>query len=325
MNDLIVIGAGPAGCAAAVMAASLGQHVTVVETDKVGGKLHQISALENVPGAWATGPALAQALAADLARIQHSGRCTLIEGRAISVAGHDDRAEAVLKDGQVLAAAAVIVATGVAAVTPATADWIAAPDGLDLPPLWRARPEELRGRTYVLGGDRPLGTWLRSHPGVTRRLHVLYPAADHYKTDEVRGDDRVRLSLADRVTVARERYGDGYEVVVEGPEGRRTFAVDTLVSNLGSLPAALDGLVQDPVGYCPPTEQHPRILTAGDLRSGRFQRIVTAQGSGAEAALERYYAAKAPAANLASRAVRASAVDVSRDLIAMVEAGKADE
>jgi alkyl hydroperoxide reductase subunit AhpF len=32
------------------------------------------------------------------------------------------------------------------------------------------------------------------------------------------------------------------------------------------------------------------VLTAGDLRSARFQRIMTATGSGAEAALRAYYA-----------------------------------
>ncbi|MFE5550185.1 hypothetical protein ACFQ71_41530 [Streptomyces sp. NPDC056534] len=45
----------------------------------------------------------------------------------------------------------------------------------------------------------------------------------------------------------------------------------------------------DENGYCPPEMQHPRIFIAGDLRSGRFQRITTAQGSGAEAALAYYY------------------------------------
>lgn len=318
MSDLIVVGAGPAGCAAAVMAASLGQHVTLIEPSRVGGRLHEIGALENVPGAWETGPALAQALAADIARIQNDDLCTLLEARAVSVAGHDDRAEVVLSDGQVLSAAAVVVATGVAALTPAAATWISAPDDLDLPPLWRARPEDVRGRTYVLGADRPLGTWLRSHPDVSRRLHVLYPAVDHYKTDEVRSDDRVRLSLADHVMVERARYGSGYTVQVEGPSGRRTYAVDTLLGNLGSRPAALEGLAQVSGGYCPPAEQHPRILTAGDLRSARFQRIVTAQGSGAEAALSRYYAAQAPASLNASPSVRRDALQMSRDLIDMV-------
>ncbi|MFJ8677253.1 FAD-dependent oxidoreductase [Streptomyces sp. NPDC093589] len=293
MTDLIVVGAGPAGCAAAVMAASVGQHVTVIEPGQVGGRLHEIGALENVPGAWETGPALAQAVAADLARLQKVGRCDLIQGSVTSVGGHDDRAEVTLSGGQVLSAAAVVVATGVAALTVDSCDWITAPDGLELPPLWRARPESMRGPTYVLGGDRPLGTWLRSHSDVSRTLHVVYPAADHYKVDEVRGDDRVRLSLADHVTIGRERSGKKYEVVVEGPNGRRTYVVDTLLGNLGSRPAALDGLVQSADGYCPPDEQHPRILIAGDLRSARFQRIVTAQGSGAQAALAWYYEATA--------------------------------
>jgi thioredoxin reductase len=41
---------------------------------------------------------------------------------------------------------------------------------------------------------------------------------------------------------------------------------------------------------CLPDRQHPRVLTAGDLRSTRFQRIMTATGSGSEAALRAYYA-----------------------------------
>lgn len=51
-------------------------------------------------------------------------------------------------------------------------------------------------------------------------------------------------------------------------------------------------LVRDTDGYCPPAGQHPRITVAGDLRSARFQRIMTAMGSGSEAALRAYYAAR---------------------------------
>ncbi|MYS32518.1 pyridine nucleotide-disulfide oxidoreductase, partial [Streptomyces sp. SID4920] len=58
-----------------------------------------------------------------------------------------------------------------------------------------------------------------------------------------------------------------------------------------SAPAAPAG---DPVrgadGYCAPADQHPRVLVAGDLRSARYQRIMTALGSGSEAALHAYYA-----------------------------------
>src|SRR5262245_3980616 len=43
--EVLVVGAGPAGVAAAVMAASLGLQTVVVEAGRVGGKLHAIGAL----------------------------------------------------------------------------------------------------------------------------------------------------------------------------------------------------------------------------------------------------------------------------------------
>ncbi|GGP34150.1 hypothetical protein GCM10010214_02990 [Streptomyces abikoensis] len=40
--------------------------------------------------------------------------------------------------------------------------------------------------------------------------------------------------------------------------------------------------------YCPPDEQHPRILVAGDLKGPWMQRIAVAMGDGARGALEPY-------------------------------------
>jgi hypothetical protein len=61
---------------------------------------------------------------------------------------------------------------------------------------------------------------------------------------------------------------------------------------IGSAPVAPTGAVRDNAGYCPPELQHPRLITAGDLRSASYQRIMTATGSGAEAALRAYYATR---------------------------------
>ncbi|MFF8423128.1 FAD-dependent oxidoreductase [Streptomyces sp. NPDC015680] len=289
-TDVLVVGAGPAGVAAALMATSLNMKVLVVEADSVGGKLQTIGALENVSGNWTTGPQLAEALAADLARLEQAGRCSLVRSRAVGVKGHSDRAEALLADGQVLTAQAVVVGTGVTAMTPADTDWISAAPSLPLPPLWRAKPEQAGPRTYVLGGDRPLGTWLRAHPQSTATLHVLAPATDDYKLAEVSGDDRVRVVPVSHVAVSQARHGTDIIVDVENRGGERsTYVATAVLSNLGNRPAALEGLAVDEGGYCPPEMQHPRIFTAGDLRSGRFQRITTAQGSGAEAALAYYY------------------------------------
>ncbi|CAL9327245.1 FAD-dependent oxidoreductase [Streptomyces sp. SudanB182_2057] len=288
--DVLVVGAGPAGVAAALMATSLNMKVLVVESASVGGKLQTIGALENVSGNWTTGPQLAEALTTDLARLEEAGRCSLVRSRAVRVKGHSDRAEVLLANAQVLTAQAVVVGTGVAAMTPSDTDWISAAPSLSTPPLWRATPEQIGPRTYVLGGDRPLGTWLRAHPQSSVTLHVLAPAADDYKLAEVSGDDRVRVVPVSHVAISQALHGTDFIVEVENRGGERsTYVATAVLSNLGNRPAALEGLAVDQDGYCPPDIQHPRVFIAGDLRSGRFQRITTAQGSGAEAALAYYY------------------------------------
>ncbi|MFI9311178.1 oxidoreductase [Streptomyces triculaminicus] len=293
--ELVVVGAGPAGVAAAVMAASLKISTIVVEVERVGEKLHRIGAVENVPGSWTTGSQLAGAMAADMKRLQAAGASSLVQAQVTSIADGGDRAEVVLSSGVKLISRAVVVATGVTELLPADVSWMGAPDDFAPAPLWRSGPDDVKGHTYVLGADRPLGTWLRAHAAAKQVLHVLVPPADDYKTAEVSSDGRVRLVPVHRVSVAPSPYGAGWTVQVEGRDGTETtYAVDTVLNNLGSKPAAFDGLVQDEAGYCPPPLQPPRILVVGDLRSPRYQRITTAQGSGAEAALSVYYDAMLP-------------------------------
>ncbi|WP_327072006.1 FAD-dependent oxidoreductase [Kitasatospora sp. NBC_01302] len=287
--DLVIVGGGPAGCAAALMAASLGLRSVLIESNDIGGRLQVIGALANVPGDWADGPSLANAVARDIQRIQESGHCKVVKDRAVAVSADGQSASVTLNSGSVVTGDAVIAATGVSSVTPAEADWISAAASLDPAPLWRARPTDLKGRTCVLGGDRPLGTWLRAHPDVQRQLLVVHPVGDDYKVAEVQHDSRAQLRRARHVTV-NPAPGGGYIVDVEAVNGSTAaYACDTLLTNIGSRPAVLSGLTTDGGGYCPPESQGPRIATAGDLRSARFQRIVTAQGSGAQAVLSCYY------------------------------------
>ncbi|MCF3105439.1 NAD(P)/FAD-dependent oxidoreductase [Streptomyces roseoverticillatus] len=287
--DLLVVGAGPAGVAAAVMASSLRMTCVVVEAEGVGAKLRAIGALENVPGGWSTGAALAEALAGDLARHQELGRVRVLSGRVVRVAGHDDHVEIGLEDGRLLTASAAVVATGVTALAPGDVPWIEAPEIRQLPPLWRVAAGDLAGRrVVVLGADRPLGTWLRTHAQDQVHLDVLFPQGDQYKTDEVAGDPRIRLDLVARVAVTP--VPKGFRITAEHPGGgAHVFVVDAVLGNIGSKPAAMPGLVAGEDGYCPPDEQHPRIRVAGDVKGPRMQRIAVAMGDGSRAALEPYY------------------------------------
>jgi thioredoxin reductase (NADPH)/alkyl hydroperoxide reductase subunit F len=275
--DLLILGAGPAGCAAAVMAASVGLTAVIVDpAGRIGGTLHRIATISNVLGGHRTGHALASAIAEDVER----AGAQVVTGTAISVEARDESVTVRLEDGRSLTAAHVVVATGVGLAQPVDAAWITAPPALRLPALWEADPSGAAGETWlVLGADRPLGTFLRAHPDADIRLLVPYPPADAYKAEEVAEDSRVELIRVDHLDVSRDL------VAMPGNlHGGQVF------SNIGVVPRSLPGLEQDGLGYCPADRQHPRLHIAGDLRSPHGQRVQTAMGTGAAAALDTYYA-----------------------------------
>ncbi|SFL58830.1 FAD-dependent oxidoreductase [Streptomyces pini] len=293
-TDLIVVGGGPAGCAAARMAAGVGMRSVLVEPDRLCRNLYRIPALNNVLGGHASGPGLAEAITAEL---KDTRLCRLELGRYVTELRADaDRVTATLDTGARLTAPYAVVATGTGPLQPRDAAWITAPGGLTLPPLWQAGEADAEGRTLlVLGGDRPIGTFLRAHPATGTRLLVAYPAADDYKVEEIREDPRVTLLPVGHLTLEPgEGAAVSAEVVGRGGE-RRAVVADAVYLGIGNAPAAPPGdLVRGADGYCPPAGQHPRVVVAGDLRSARFQRIMTALGSGSEAALHAYYATREP-------------------------------
>lgn len=189
-TDLIVIGGGPAGCAAARMAASVGMSSILVEPDRLCRNLYRIPALNNVLGGHTSGPELADSIGAEL---EGTELCRLELGRRVTELRADEaRVTVTLDTGVPLTAPYAVVATGVGPLQVRDVAWISAPEGLTLPPLWQAEADEAEGRTLlVLGGDRPIGTFLRAYPTTETRLLVAYPADDAYKIDEVRADPRV--------------------------------------------------------------------------------------------------------------------------------------
>ncbi|MFE0426450.1 FAD-dependent oxidoreductase [Streptomyces sp. NPDC058953] len=291
-TDLIVVGGGPAGCAAARMAASVGMRSMVIEPDRLCRNLYRIPALNNALGGYSRGVELADAMTAELKATE---LCRLELGRqVVELRADDDLVAVALDDGTRLVAPYAVVATGVGPLQPDDVPWVTAPAGLVLPPLWEAEADVAEGRTLlVLGGDRPIGTFLRAHPGLDVRLLVAYPEADAYKVDEIRDDPRVVLQPVEHLTV---RSAEGASVTAEAVDAdgtRRDLPADAAYLSIGNAPTAPSGdLVRGTDGYCPPTGQHPRVIVAGDLRSARYQRIMTALGSGAEAALQAYYAGR---------------------------------
>jgi thioredoxin reductase len=283
-TQLIIVGAGPAGCSAALIAASVGMSSILVDpSPRPGGALWRIRHVTNVPGGWTDGPSYAEALQRDLSRISRT--CQYLQDEAVKVEACEEEVTVALASGRSIRAEYLIIATGVRSMRATEATWVST--DLDFPPLWQITAESIREDLTVLGADRPLGTWLRSNPNFARKLTVLHPAADSYKADEIRADPRVELIPVREASVRRSELFEVEFTTLAGVPGRLSAAV--VLANAGSTPAGLPGLVRGDDGYCPPDRQHPRVMTAGDLRSAGFQRIVTATGSGAEAALSVFY------------------------------------
>lgn len=261
-TDLIIVGGGPAGCAAALMAASVGMRSVLIEADVLCAKLRQFSAVNNVVGGYASGPELAAVIAKDITR---SDLCNVELGvRATEIHASDDRVSVTLDTGGRLTAPYAVVATGVGPLSAVDVPWLTTPDDTLLPTLWGAKVADTdHGCHLVLGADRPLGTLLRAHPTLEATVLVAYPPQDDYKVHEVRDDPRVALlpvtSLA--VHVGGDAAFTAEWTDRQGQPGTRT--ADAVYLNLGSTPTPPAGaVISDNTGYCPPDRQHPRVLTA---------------------------------------------------------------
>src|SRR4029077_1854044 len=111
VNDLVVVGAGPAGLAAAVYGASEGLDVLVLESNVPGGQAGSSSRIENylgfptgISGLDLTGRAYAQAL-------KFGARIMVAEG-ATRLACDGQRYTVSIEGGTTIAARTIIIATG---------------------------------------------------------------------------------------------------------------------------------------------------------------------------------------------------------------------
>src|SRR5690606_14698121 len=110
--DLVVIGAGPAGLAAAVDGASEGVSTVVVEGEAPGGQAGSSSRIENYLG-FPAGVSGAELSRRALAQARRFGAHVVHPQRAVGLHAEDPYRVVRLEDGSHLHSASVIIATGV--------------------------------------------------------------------------------------------------------------------------------------------------------------------------------------------------------------------
>ncbi|WP_165063353.1 FAD-dependent oxidoreductase [Marisediminicola senii] len=307
--DLVVIGGGPAGLAAAIYGASEGLSTVLLDALAPGGQAAATSRIENflgfpfgVSGGALTGQACLQAL--------KFGVRVYAPCEAAGLRSTGDELELTLSDGRVIHARTAIVTSGAAYRTLKLDRWA---DFERSGIYYAATQLELRqvagSPVVVVGGANSAGQaslYLAAN-GCDVRLVVrgndVGARMSSYLVDRLREDPRVQVHT--RSTVVALDGGESLERVTIDSVGE----VDArgLFCFIGAEPATswLEGLDRDADGFIrtgtdigtqlladwqplgreplPFETSVPRIFAAGDVRRGSMKRVAAAVGEGSSA------------------------------------------
>ena len=296
--DLLVVGAGPAGLAAAVYGASEGLDTLVVESTALGGQAGSSRRIENylgfpagISGTELTGRAVTQA--------RKFNARTATPYRALSLEPGNGRHLVRLEDDREVAARAVLLATG-AQYRRLPVDRLAEFEGLTV--FYAAGAPEAQlcagSRLAVVGGGNSAGqaaVWLARGGALVTLLHRRADLRETMSDYLVHDLERYGVVVRDRCEIAALHGEDGRLAAVTLKSGEQ-LPFSFLFLFLGALPCTewLDDTVgRDDNGFIltgagADTENLletdvPGVFAAGDVRSGSTKRCATAVGEGAMA------------------------------------------
>jgi thioredoxin reductase (NADPH) len=320
LYDLAIIGAGPAGLAAAVYAGSEGLSVLALDCRAFGGQAGASARIENYLG-FPTGITGMALMARAHVQALKFGVETAIPDEASALTAETDRFRIDLADGEAVRARSVVVACG------------ARYRRLDVPNLaefegssvhYWASPLEARlcaGQEVALvGGGNSAGQSVVYLAARTRRVFLvvrggsLETSMSRYLIDRIAGLPNVELVRHAEVTALEGADGSLQAVTWRdtrtGEEARRPLrhlflfiGAEPNTHWLGGSGARTDDKGFLLTGADVGSSQHaletslPGVFAIGDARRGSVKRVAAAVGEGAQvvAAVHAYLALHAPA------------------------------
>ncbi len=308
--DLVVVGGGPAGLAAAVYGASEGLKTIMVEREAPGGQAGQSSRIENYLGfpAGLSGSDLARR-ATDQARRRGAELLTVQEAVKLRIEGSARLIE--LNGGEVLSASCVLVASGVSYRQLSTPGF---PELTGAGVYYGAAMTEARAcadqRIVVIGGANSAGQAAVYFSGYAANVTMLVrgesleASMSHYLIEQIAALENVEVRTGTAATAAEQSDGRLKRVRVEGPEGEDVLDADACFVFIGASPRTdwLEGIVaRDERGFILagrdaqasgwPLDREPYMLettvpgvfVAGDVRARSIKRVASAVGEGSMA------------------------------------------
>ena len=296
--DLLVVGAGPAGLAAAVYGASEGLDTLVIEGTALGGQAGSSRRIENYLG-FPAGISGTELTSRAVTQARKFNARTATPYRALSLEPGDGRHLVRLEDDREVSARAVLLATG-AQYRRLPVDRLTEFEGLTV--FFAAGAPEAQlcagSRVAVVGGGNSAGqaaVWLARGGALVTLLHRRADLSETMSDYLIHDLERYGVAVRDRSEIAALDGEDGRLATVTLTGGERVpFSFMFLF--LGALPctewlddtvgrdhdgfiltgaaAGVDDLLETDV---------PGVFAAGDVRSGSTKRCATAVGEGAMA------------------------------------------
>jgi len=310
--DLIVVGAGPTGLAAAVYGASEGVHTLLIDKETPGGQAGTSSRIENYLGfpKGLSGADLARRATAQASRL---GAEILSAQEVVSVGLRDPYRLVTLANGSELACRAVVIASGVS-VRELDAPGIAAVTGAGV--YYGAALTEAASykgeHVYVVGGANSAGQgaiFLSQYAAQVSMLvrSSLAKSMSSYLIEQIEGRDNIDVQLGtevtevhgkdrlEAITICNRDSGDTRQeptpamfVFIGASPHTKMLGDLVLLSAAGFVLTGPDlytygrrpktlKLKGDP--YLMETSV-PGIFAAGDVRHGVIRRVASAVGQG---------------------------------------------
>jgi thioredoxin reductase (NADPH) len=314
VSDLVIVGAGPAGLAAAVYGASEGLDVLVLESGAPGGQAGSSSRIENYLG-FPTGISGLELTGRAFAQAQKFGAQIMIAKGATGLTCDRQQYAVHVDGGPRVPARAVIIATGAEYRRPALEN-LSRFEGAGV--YYGATPMEaqlcVNEDVIVVGGGNSAGQAAVFLAQTARRVHVLVRgeglAATMSRYLVRRIEDNPAIALRTRAQVVALE-GDGHlehvqwrddrTGAIEGSDVRHVFMMTGAVPNTRWLErcVALDdrGFIKTGPELSPddlsaarwPLARSPYLLetsrpgvfAVGDVRCGNIKRVASAVGEGA--------------------------------------------
>lgn len=297
VHDVIVVGAGPAGLAAAVYAASEGLDTLIIESTAPGGQAGTSSKIENYLG-FPTGIS-GQALAGRAqVQAQKFGARLAVSRAAQSLDCSDGAFTLRLEDGTVARSRVVIAASG-ARYRKLDLPGYARLEGAGIYYAATAMEAQLCANrpVVVVGGGNSAGqaaVYLSRHAAhvhILVRGEGLAATMSSYLIDRIAASDAISLHSFSEVSALHgEAHLEGIAVRNRQTGEQTALPVGALFVMIGAQPcsdwlqgcATLDdsGFIVTGNGCTPFETSRPGLFAVGDVRSGSVKRVASGVGEG---------------------------------------------